>query len=103
MIARIWKGNTRPGKGREYFEYLEQTGLKEYRETPGFRGVLALRREIGDQSEYLLITLWESMEAVKGFAGPQPDLARYYPEDERYFSPEEMRPHVSHYDVLVSK
>lgn len=103
MIARIWSGSTRPGKGRDYFDYLEKTGLKEYRATPGFRGELTLRREIGDQTEYVLITLWEDMEAIKRFAGPQPDLARYYPEDERYFSKEEMRPHVSHYDVLVSE
>ncbi len=33
MIARIWQGRTRPGMGNAYYHYLEQTGLKEYRET----------------------------------------------------------------------
>lgn len=39
MIARVWQGRTRPGMGAAYYEYLEQTGLKEYRATPGFKGV----------------------------------------------------------------
>ena len=39
MIARIWQGCTRPGMGKAYMSYLEQTGLKEYRETEGFKDV----------------------------------------------------------------
>ena len=50
--------------GKAYHAYLEQTGLKEYRETEGFKDVLVLRREIGDETEYLLVTLWDNMDAV---------------------------------------
>lgn len=100
MIARIWQGRTRPGMGKAYYDYLKQTGLKEYRKTEGFREVLVLRREIGDETEYLLVTLWDSMEAIRKFAGPDPERAVYYPEDSRYFPEQEMGPDVKHYDVL---
>ena len=101
MIARIWQARTRPGMGESYFEYLEKTGLKEYRATKGFRNVLVLRRKVGDASEYMLVTLWDSMDAVRGFAGDEPERAVYYPEDDRYFPPEELGPFVKHYEVLT--
>jgi heme-degrading monooxygenase HmoA len=77
-------------------------GLKEYRETEGFKAVLVLRRGIGDDSEYVLVTLWDDMEAVGRFAGPEPERAVYYPEDDRYFPEQERPPYVRHYDVLVA-
>jgi heme-degrading monooxygenase HmoA len=100
MIARIWQGRTRPGMGRAYYGYLESTGLKEYKETPGFRDMLVLTRGIGEQMEYVLITLWDNMEAVKRFAGLEPERAVYYPEDDRYFPESERTPNVRHYEVV---
>jgi len=103
MIARVWQGRTRAGMGKAYYAYLEQTGLKEYRGTEGFKDVLVLTREIGEETEYVLITLWDNMEAVKRFAGPEPDRAVYYPEDDRYFSASERLPYVRHYEVLGAR
>ena len=99
MIARIWQGSTRPGMGQAYFSYLQKTGLKEYRETKGFKDVLVLTRDLEDQTEYVLLTLWESMDAVRAFAGPEPERAVYYPEDDKYFPKSERRPFVRHYQV----
>lgn len=103
MIARIWEARTRPGMGKSYFKYLEETGLKEYRATEGFRSVTVLRREIGETTEYVLITTWDNMDAVRRFAGPEPERAVYYPEDDRYFPESERKPHVKHYEVLVAQ
>jgi heme-degrading monooxygenase HmoA len=100
MIARIWQGKTRPGMGNAYYKYLEQTGLREYRATEGFEDVLVLTREDGDATEYLLITLWEDLEAVKRFAGPEAERAVYYPEDDRYFAKDERGHYVRHYEVF---
>jgi heme-degrading monooxygenase HmoA len=100
MIARVWQGRTRSGIGEAYYKYLQQTGLKEYRATEGFKDVLVPTREDGDGTEYLLVTLWDGLEAVKRFAGPEPERAVYYPEDDRYFAEEERRPYVRHYQVL---
>ncbi len=99
MIARIWQGRTRPGMGKAYHSYLEETGLKEYRETEGCREVLVLTREIDDVTEYVLVTLWDDMDAVRRFAGPEPERAVYYPEDDRYFPEHERTPYVRHYEV----
>jgi len=99
MIARIWQGRTRPGMGKAYYDYLERTGLKEYRATGGCKDVMVLTREIGEETEYVLITLWDNMEAVKRFAGPEPERAVYYPEDDRYFPESERQPYVRHYEV----
>lgn len=99
MIARIWQGRTRPGMGKAYRLYLEETGLKEYKGTEGFKDVLVLTREIGDVTEYVLVTLWESMDAVRRFAGAEPERAVYYPEDDRYFPEDERTPYVRHYEV----
>lgn len=99
MIARIWQGRTRPGMGTAYVSYFEQTGLKEYKATEGCKEVLVLTQDTGDVTEYVLITLWDSMEAVRRFAGPEPERAVYYPEDARYFPEEELTPYVRHYEV----
>jgi len=85
--------------GKSYMSYLERTGLKEYKATEGFKDVLVLTREVGDETEYLLVTLWESMDAVRRFAGPDPERAVYYPEDDRYFPENQRAPNVLHYEV----
>jgi heme-degrading monooxygenase HmoA len=85
--------------GKAYYSYLEQTGLKEYKSTEGFKDALVLTREIGEETEYILLTLWDSMEAVKNFAGPEPERAVYYPEDDQYFPESERTEFVRHYEV----
>jgi heme-degrading monooxygenase HmoA len=99
MIARIWQARTRPGMGESYMSYLEETGLKEYKATEGFKDVLVLTRQIGDETEYFLLTLWESMDAVRRFAGPEPERAVYYPEDDHYLAEGQRTPYVLHYEV----
>jgi len=45
-------------------------------------------------TEYVLVTLWDSMDAVRRFAGPEPERAVYYPEDDIYFPEDERTPYV---------
>jgi len=98
MLARIWWGATRAQDRNAYLGYLRRTGLKEYRETPGNRGVLALSRQHGDRAEFLLVTLWESEEAIRRFAGDDIGRAVFYPEDDRFLVERDL--HVEHYDVV---
>ena len=79
MIARLWRGRTPAAKADEYAAFLQRTGLADYRATPGNRGVLALRRLEGAEAEFLLISLWESLESIRRFAGPDVEKAFYYP------------------------
>ncbi|MBE7473048.1 MAG: antibiotic biosynthesis monooxygenase [Anaerolineae bacterium] len=99
MIARIWHGITPAEKAEAYLDFLNQSGVRDYRATPGNRGVYVLRRIEGEVAHFTLISLWDSMEAVKGFAGPQPEIAHYYPEDQDFLL--EFEPTVTHHEVLV--
>jgi heme-degrading monooxygenase HmoA len=100
MIARIWRGRTPAEKADAYLGFLERTGFSEYRATEGNRGVLALRRLEGDVAEFTLVTLWESMDAIRRFAGDDPEQAKYYPDDPQFLL--EMPPRVEHYEVAWS-
>ena len=84
LIARLWEGSTRAADADRYLEYLRRTGLPDYARTPGNRGVLALRSVGADQADFLLLTLWESEAAIRGFAGEPIDRARFYPEDDAF-------------------
>jgi heme-degrading monooxygenase HmoA len=99
MIARTWHGVTDASKADEYLDYLKKTGVAEYRETVGNRGVYVLRRVDGDRAHFLLLTLWESEDAIKRFAGSEMEKAKYYPEDEKFLL--ELEPTVTHYEVLI--
>ena len=98
MIARIWRGVIRAADAATYRTYLEETGLRDYRQTPGNRGVWLLQRTDGDRCEIVTISFWESMDAVRGFAGGDPERAVYYPEDDRFLV--ERNERVSHYDLF---
>ena len=99
MIARSWHGRVPTSKAEAYHAYLRRTGLADYGATPGNRGVQVLRRTEGDTTHYLLITLWESYDAIRAFAGEDHERARYYPEDDEYLL--EREPFVTHYEVLA--
>jgi heme-degrading monooxygenase HmoA len=83
-IARIWRGATAASDADAYLEYLQKTGISEYQRTPGNRGVTVLRRIVGDRAEFALITLWESEDAIRRFAGDDIERAVFYPEDDRF-------------------
>jgi len=100
MIARSWHGRVPRAKAEAYYTYLLRTGLNDYRTTPGNLGVSVFRRNEGDITHYLLTTLWESYDAIRAFAGPDYERARYYPEDDEYLL--EREPFVTHYEVLRS-
>ena len=99
MIARVWFGRARAEDYDEYLAYLEESGVAELRRTKGNRGVMVLRRIEGDEAEFGVVSLWNSLEDVKAFAGEEVDVARYFPEDERYLLEE--TPRLKHYEVAV--
>src|SRR5689334_4120128 len=98
MIARTWHGVVPVGKADAYYEYLQKTGLADYKNTPGNLGLTVLRRIEGDKAHFLLITYWESMSAIHAFAGDDVEAARYYPEDAEFLI--EHEPNAFHYEVL---
>jgi heme-degrading monooxygenase HmoA len=96
MIARIWRGVTPAEKAEQYLDYLVKTGLKDYRAAPGNHGVQVLQHTYENKTEFLLISFWESFDAIRAFAGDDIEKAVYYPEDEAFLL--ELEPDVKHYE-----
>ena len=84
MIARIWRGVVRREDGDAYAKYMEETGVAGYVAVPGNLSVTMIRRDVGDRCEFIMFTLWDSLEAVKAFAGDDHETAVFYPEDDRF-------------------
>lgn len=101
MIARLWRGVTLASKADEYFAYLQKTGLQDLRATPGNQDVQVFRRLNEGTAEFLLVSLWDSVESIKKFAGEEYEKARYYPEDKDYLF--ELAPFVDHYEILAKR
>ena len=99
MIARKWIGETLESDADAYGTYLEETGINEIRTTKGNRDVWLLRRVHDGRAEFIVLSLWDSFEAIKAFAGPDYEKARYYSEDQRFLL--RLDPHVTHYEVLA--
>ena len=98
MIARTWRGWTAREDADAYVAYLLRTGIPEYRATPGNRGAFILRREDGDRTEFVTLSYWDSLDAVRGFAGDDVERAVFYPEDDRFLVARETW--VTHFEVI---
>jgi heme-degrading monooxygenase HmoA len=84
-IVRMWRGSVRSEDTDEYVAYIERTGMREYRETPGNLDAWMLTRDLGDgTTEIVTVSRWQSLEAIKAFAGADIESAVYYPEDDRF-------------------
>ena len=99
MIARMWRGVVRREDADEYTAYIRDTGIAEYTQTPGNRGAWMLRRDEGERTEFVTYSLWDSLDAIRAFAGDDIEAAFYYPEDERFLIEQEDR--VKHYEIVA--
>ena len=97
MIARMWRGATRRADAAAYARYVADTGMIAYRATPGNRGAHLLQRDVGELTEIVTLSFWDSLDAIKGFAGEDIERAVFYPEDDRYLVERDLR--VTHFRV----
>lgn len=100
MIARLWHGVTLAERTAEYLAFLQARAVPDYRATPGNLSVNILHRTTGAMTHYLIVTHWESLQAIEAFAGADIDRAKYYREDVDFLL--EFEPTVQHYEVLSS-
>jgi quinol monooxygenase YgiN len=96
MITRIWHGKTTTAKSDQYLSLMRTVAIPDYRATPGNKGAYALRRIEGDTAHFLMITFWESEDAVRAFAGDNISVAKYYDFDKNFLL--EMEPNSTHYE-----
>lgn len=93
----MWTGVIRTVDREDYVDYVERTGMAAYRSTPGNLDAWLLTRDLGDgKTEITTVSRWESLEAIKAFAGSEPGRAVFYPEDDRYLVDRDLE--VRHYE-----
>ncbi|WP_428023447.1 hypothetical protein [Arcobacter sp.] len=98
MIAREWKAKF-PHKHKEGFtKYLYETGIKDTSIVKGYLGSQIFTRDLEESVEITLITYWDCIDSIKAFSGENINIAKLYPEDDKY----ELNPDtfVLHYEVI---
>lgn len=75
MIIRMWRGFAAPSKAPDYQRHVTQTVFPSLEGIDGHRGAYLLTREADGRVEFLAVTLWDSLDAVRAFAGADPDVA----------------------------
>lgn len=98
MIVRMWHGRVETSKAQAYREFLNMRAIPDYRSVPGNISVHILERKDGEVTHFITLTFWQNREVIKGFAGDDPEIARYYPEDKGFLL--EFEPTVVHYEVV---
>lgn len=99
MIARLWSARATPAQAPAYVEHLESHVLPATRAVDGYAGALLLERGDGDDVELIIITLWESLDAITDFAGADAESAVIADEAAAVLTDFDDR--VKHYDIAV--
>jgi hypothetical protein len=98
MVARMWHGRVPTNKAQSYRALLNEKAISGYQSVAGNLSVHILERTEGDITHFITLSFWENMEVIKGFAGDQVEIAKYYPEDKDFLL--EFEPTVVHYEVV---
>lgn len=99
MIARHWRGWTRPEDADAYESLLRETVLPHIRNIEGHRGAWLLRSDGPEECEFVVVNFFDSLESVKRFAGPEYQVAVFEPEAQRLLS--RIEPLAHHYEVCL--
>lgn len=99
VVARIWHGTTLTSKADEYYAYLLKAGIKKIESIAGNLGVQVLRRTDGNNTEFTVISYWESRDAIRKFAGNDIEKVRPLARDNEYLIKPETK--VKHFDVML--
>src|SRR5205807_10173236 len=76
LIARIWQGRTQAARAEEYTTYLYEAGVTKIAAIPGNRGVQMVRLVRDGVAEFEVLSYWDSLDAVRLFAGDDIEKVR---------------------------
>ena len=99
MIARHWRGVAHATRAREYERHLRSETFPSLQQIDGFVDAVILRRAVATGVEFLIVTRWQSMEAIGQFAGADPDAAVVPPVVAAMMVEYDRR--VTHYEVVT--
>jgi hypothetical protein len=97
--ARVWRGSTRIADFDTYAAYLYGDGCLAIKAIPGNLGVQMLRRAVGNKGEFIVISYWPDLEAIKQFAGVDISLAHPLEKDPLYLLKLPRR--VEHFEIYA--
>ena len=97
-IIRAWKAKARLEKFPDYARHLRERVVPQLSKLEGYRDITLLRRDLGEMAEIRVLTRWDSMEAIRQFAGDNPEIAVVEPEAEAVLV--EFDRHVMHFEVV---
>ena len=92
MIARVWRGVTTRENADAYESMLKPELLPGLSTVPGFIRSYLLRRQAGNDVEFITLILFDSLDSLKNFAGPN---------YEQSIVPEDRRPLLKHHDHVA--
>lgn len=99
MITRMWRGWTSVAQADAYEELLRTTILPGIHRVDGYRGAYVLRRDVEGGVEFVTLTLFDSLEAVRAFAGDDYERAVVLPE--AHALPSRYEPTSVHYETVI--
>jgi hypothetical protein len=97
MIVRHWRGWTAPKNADAYEHLLRNTVLPGLRQLSGYRGGYILRRDAGEEVEFVVLNFFDSLDAVRRLAGENYTVAVFEPEARVLLS--RIEPVANHYEV----
>jgi len=100
-MMRLWHGKVAIEKADEYEKFMTTRAVPDYSSVEGLLKLYFQRKNENTVAHFLLVTIWDSLESVKKFAGDNPEIAKYYPEDDDFLLEKEK--HVSMYEVFYEK
>ncbi len=100
-IMRLWHGEVSLEKADEYQQFMIDKAAPDYSSIDGLLNLSFQRKDDTDKAHFLLVTLWDNIESIKKFAGEQPDIAKYYLEDDNFLLSKEK--YTTMYDVFYQK
>jgi len=80
MIVRMWRGQAKAANADAYEHFVTTRVFAELPAIAGHRGAYLLKRPVGDEVEFIAVTLWDSIAAIRAFAGEAIDRAVVEPE-----------------------
>jgi heme-degrading monooxygenase HmoA len=98
MISRQWRGLAKSSHADKYVEHLRQETIPKLKEIPGFVSASILRRSVPHGVEFLIVTTWESIDAIQGFAGTDVETAVVPPRVQEMMV--EFNNRVRHYQIV---
>jgi antibiotic biosynthesis monooxygenase (ABM) superfamily enzyme len=101
VIARIWHGWTAPEDADAYEEFLRTKMFPSIHRVPGYLGADLLRRADGDEIAFITITRFESLDAIREFAGEDYEQAVVEPEARALLSHFDER--STHYEIVLDR